>query len=175
MKNLQTLYRFELKKMLSRKIVWITIGVMLTLIGLSVCGQLMGGYYVDGEKLDSVYNVFLKGRETERELTGRAIDQQLLDETWDAYGKIPADSNYYNGTKEFWEYAFPFSAIFGFVRNVTNMNIADAMAWDADEAELYSTRQAVLENRWDKFYLTEGEKEYWRRQELSVEKPIEYA
>ena len=175
MRNLQTLYRFELKKMLSRKIVWITIGVMVILIGLSVCGQLMGGYYVGGEKLDSVYNIFLKGRETEKELTGRVIDQQLLDETWDAYGKIPADRNYYNGTEEFWEYAFPYSAIFGFVRNISNMNIADAMAWDANEVELYSMRQDMLENSWNIFYLTEGEKEYWRRQELFVETPIEYA
>ena len=168
MKNLQTLYRFELKKMLSRKIVWITIGIMLILTGLSVCGQLLGGYYVEGKKLDTTYGVFLKTRETERALTGRVIDQQLLDETWDAYGKIPADSNYYNGTEEFWEYAFPYSAIFDFVRSAANMSIADTMAWDADEAQLYSTRQAVLENSWNSFFLTEGEKEYWSRQELSV-------
>lgn len=36
-------------------------------------------------------------------------------------------------------------------------------------------RHAVLEGSWNSFYLTEGEKEYWRRQELSVEKPIEFA
>ena len=95
MKNLWTLYKtiyhFELKKILSRKIVWIMTGVMLILTGLTMCGQLLGGYYADGKKLDSTYNIFLKGRETERALTGRVIDQRLLDETWEAYGKIPTD------------------------------------------------------------------------------------
>lgn len=174
MKNLQTLYRFELKKILSRKIVWITIGIMLVLTGLSVCGQLMGGYYVEGKKLDSTYNIFLKGRETERELTGRVIDQRLLDETWEAYGKIPADIDiHYAGTEEYWKYAFPYSAIFNFARNAADID--DAMAWEADETELYNMRQTVLEKSWNSFYLSEGEKEYWRSQELSVEKPIKYA
>lgn len=50
------------------------------------------------------------------------------------------------------------------------MNTSDAMAWKADEADLYSTRQTVQENTWDSFYLSEGEKEYWRRQDLSVDK-----
>ena len=176
MKNLQTLYRFELKKILSRKIVWVTIVPMLILTGLTVCGQLLGGYYVEGKKLDTTYGVFLKSREAERALTGRVIDQQLLNEMWDAYGKIPAVRDiHYTGTEEYWEYAFPYSAIFNFVRTAANMNNADAMAWKADEAELYSMREALLESSWDSFYLTEGEKEYWRSQEVSVEKPMEYA
>lgn len=176
MRNLQTLYRFELKKILSRKIVWITIAIMLILTGFTTCGQLMGGYYVEGKKLDTTYNMFLKAREIERALTGRVIDQQLLDETWNAYGKIPAVRDiHYLGTEEYWEYAFPYSGVFNFVRNVANMNDAEAMVWEADEAELYSRRQAVLEDGWNGFHLTEGEKAYWRSQELSVEKPVEYA
>ena len=129
---------------------------MLILTGLAVCGNLLGGYYAEGKKLDTTYGVFLKTREAERALTGRVIDQQLLDETWDAYGKIPADRNNYTGTEEYWEYAFPYSTIFNFVRSVANMNTSDAMAWKADEAELYSMREAVLESSWDSFYLTEG-------------------
>lgn len=176
MRNLQTLYRFELKKILSRKIVWVTIAFMLILTGFITCGQLMGGYYVEGKKLDTTYGVFLKSRETERALTGRVINQQLLDETWDAYGKIPAVRDiHYTGTEEYWEYAFPYSAIFNFARNAAHMNAADALIWEADEVELYSMRQAELEDSWDSFHLTEGEKEYWRRQELSVEKPVAYA
>ena len=155
MKNLKTIYRFELKKILSRKIVWLMIGAMLVLTGLTVCGQLLGGYYVDGKKLDSTYGVFLKSREAERALTGRVIDQQLLDETWVGYGKIPDTIDHYTGTEEYWEYAFPYSAIFNFARGAIQMNTSDAMEWEADEAELYSIRQAGLEDNWKRFYLTE--------------------
>ena len=176
MRNLRTLYRFELKKILSRKIVWLTVAVMLMLTGFMICGQLLGGYYVDGKKLDTTYGLFLKTREAERMLTGRVIDQQLLNETWDAYGKIPAVTTmHYTGTDEYWEYAFPYSAVFNFVRKTIGMNTTDAMDWEADEAQMYRMRQAMMEDTWKDWYLTEGEKEYWRRQELSIEKPIVYA
>ena len=179
MKNLwtlyQTIYHFELKKILSKKIVWIMVGAMLILTGLTICGQLLGGYYVDGKKLDSTYNVLQKSREAERKLTGRVIDQQLLDETWEGYGKIPAAIDHYTGTEEYWEYAFPYSAVFNFARNAVHMNISDAFVWEADEEEMYSIRQTMMEDNWDSFYLTEGEKEYWRNQELSVKKPVVYA
>ena len=176
MKNLQTLYRFELKKILSRKIVRITVAAMLVLTGFTICGQFMGGYYVDGQKLDSTYGIFQKTRAAEMTLTGRVMDQQLLNETWDGYGKIPVvTTTHYTGTKEYWEYAFPYSAIFNFVRAATHMTTSVAMDWKPDEAELYSMRQAMLENDWNSYYLTEGEKEYWRKQELFIEAPFEYS
>ncbi|MCH5334020.1 MAG: ABC transporter permease [Agathobacter sp.] len=176
MKNLRTLYRFELKKLLSRKIVWITVAAMLVLAGFTVCGRFLAGYYVDGERLDSNYGIFQKTRAAQRALSGRVIDQQLLKETWDAYGKIPTDAEVpYVGTEEYWEYAFPYSAVFNFVRATTGMTVSAAMDWKADEADLYRKRQDMLENYWDGYYLSEGEKEYWRQQELSVEKPFTYA
>lgn len=175
MKNLQTLYQFELKKVLSRKIVRITVIIMLILIEFSLCIQLLGDYYIDGKRVDSNYGIFQKIRTTQRALTGRHIDQQLLKETWDAFRKIPPVTDvHYTGTAEYWEYAFPYGAIFQFATAAANMD-EDAMAWEVDEADLYSMWQDALENSWNSFYLTEGEKEYWRRLELSVEKPIEYA
>ena len=176
MKNLHTLYRFELKKILSRKIVWITIAVMLILTVFMTCGQLMGDYIIDGKKVDSTYGLFQKTRVAERALTGRDIDQQLLDETWDAYGKIPETrSIHYTGTDEYREYAFQYSAIFQFVRSYTDMTTDEAFAWEADEADLHDKRQDALEKIWEGLRLSEGEKEYWREQELSIEKPLKFA
>ena len=176
MKNLQTLYRFELKKILSKKIVRITIGAMLLLIGLSICSHLIGDYYIDGKRVDSNYGILRKGMMQERELTGRNIDQQLLEETWEAYGKIPAvTTTHYTGTDEYWTYAFPYSAVFNFVRAYTDMSTSDTMKWKADETDLYSKRQDMLENVWSSYYLSEGEKAYWRQRELLTERPIAYA
>lgn len=166
MKNLKTLYQFELKKILSKKIVWVTVAIMLILNVFSICGHLMGGYY----------EIFLRSKAAEKKLTGRVINQQLLEETWEAYGKIPAvTTTHYTGTAEYWAYAFHYSAIFNFVRGTTGMNVDNAMNWEADEEDMYSRRQAMLEDGWNGDYLKEGEKEYWRQQELSVDKPFEYA
>ena len=176
MKNLRILYQFELKKILSRKIVWITVAVMLVFTVFTTCGQLMGGYYIDGKKVDTTYGLMQKTRAAERALTGRLIDQQLLNETWNAYGKIPDTiSIHYTGTDEYREYAFPYSAIFTFVQSYTGMTTTEAFDWEADEAELYSRRQDMLEQTWERFSLSEGEKEYWRRQELSAERPLRFA
>ncbi len=175
MKNLKTLYRFEMKKIFGRKIVWITVGIMLLLTASTVCSQLLGTYYIDGKKVDSNYAIFQKSRAYEKTLSGRPVDQSLLEETWDAYGKIPSASEHYAGTKEYWTYAFPYSAIFGFAANACDMDPAEALNWEPSEAELYEGRTEMLEDLWDGAYLTEGEKEYWRQQELSVKTPFVYA
>ncbi len=175
MKNLKTLYQFELKKIFGRKITWITVGIMLILTATTVCSQLLGTYYIDREKVDSNYAIFQRSRTYEKALSGRPVDQRLLEEMWDAYGKIPAASEHYAGTKEYWTYAFPYSAIFGFVTNACDMDAAEALNREPDETELYAGRQDMLEDLWNSAYLTEGEKEYWRQQELSVETPFVYA
>ncbi len=175
MKNLITLYRFEMKKIFLRKMVWITVGLMLVLIAGTVYGQLIGTYDVDGKKVGSNYAVFLQSREYERELSGRLLDQELLDETWEAYGKIPDISGHYSGTEEYWESAFGYSAVFGVAGNCMDMDTTELLDWKPDEEELYRRRQETLELLWNSTYLTEGEKEYWRRQEQSVEKPFVYA
>lgn len=173
MKNFQTLYRFEMKKILARKIVRITVAIMLILIAFTVYSQLFGTYVVNGTKIP-MYLAFQKMKAQEQELAGRIIDQQLLEETWATYS-ITSPYAQYIGIAEHYLDTFPYSAIYNFVRVATDMNSAEAINWEADEAELYRMRQDVQENHWNSFYLTEGEKEYWRRQELSVEKPIEYA
>lgn len=173
MKNLQTLYRFELKKIFARKIVWITVGIMLILTGFTVYSQLIGSYIVNGTKIPKSL-AFQKIKAQEQALTGRSIDQLLLEETWATY-RITSPYAHYRGIAEHYLDAFPYSAIYNFVRTAMDMTSDAAIHWEPDEAELYCKRQDMLEHHWSSFYLYEGEKEYWRRQELSVEKPFKYA
>lgn len=173
MKNFQTLYQFEMRKILSRKIVRITVIIMLILTGFTVYSQFIGSYLVNGTKIP-MYLVFQKTKAQEQELTGRIIDQQLLEETWTTY-RITSPYAHYLGIAEHYLDAFPYNAIYNFVRAATDMNSDVAMHWEPDEEELYRMRQDMLENHWNSFYLYEGEKAYWRQQELSVEKPFKYA
>lgn len=172
MHNFGTLYRYELGKILRKKIVWITIAVVLLAIFLSGGMRLLGDYYVDGVKVDTHFHMFQVDAAYQKELDGRAIDQSLLEEMQEGYGKIPVDAERYTLTEEYQTYARPYSVISNFVRSSTGMNLSDIRQWEPDEQELYRLKQLVLEKEWDSYYLTQKEKDFWRNQEESLERPI---
>lgn len=176
MKNLATLYQFEMGKILRRKMVWITVGISLFLIMGSLALDSLGNYYVDGVKMDTNFHMNQIFKADQLRLDGRLIDQQLLEEMADGYGKIPEDAinggRHYIGTEEYQTYARPYSAIFNFARSAGGMNISEAMVWEADEQDLYQRRERQIEEGWESSFLTEKEKDFWRKQEKKLEWPI---
>ena len=52
--NLGTLYCYEMKKIMKRKLVWATMFVCLVGVIVAVCSGLMGNYYVDAHITKSV-------------------------------------------------------------------------------------------------------------------------
>lgn len=174
MSNLGTLYFYEIKKLLKRKLVWIMLTVCMAVSAATVLAGIIGFYYEEGKKVDTNYHVFLEDMEYERALDGRKIDDGLLGEMSAAYGKIPDTKEEYSSTEEYQKYARPYSAIFGFVRDATHMTVSEAMDWTPDEADLYAKRRKMLEEEWEAEYLTDGEKQYWRQMETGVETPFTY-
>lgn len=122
---------------------------MLLVVVLSVSGDIMGSYYVDGEKVDTHYNMMKTDQAYERALTGRAVDQELLSKMQEAYAKIPAEADRYSITEEYQTYARPYSAIFNFVRQASGITQEELYGWQADEEEFYASRQAELEKDWE--------------------------
>lgn len=178
MKNLGTLYKFELGKILKRKIVWITIVIILLLILSSLALDSLGSYYIDGVKVDSNFHMNQIYKSDQQKLDGRLIDQELLVEMSDGYGMIPEEALngvvHYTGTEEYQTYARPYSAIFNFARSAGRMTTSEAMVWEADEQELYQRRQNVIEENWEENFLTGKEKDFWREQEKKLKWPITY-
>lgn len=70
MNNSGTLYRYEVKKILSRKLVWIVFLVCVFCIMLFSLADLSGKYYVDGEVVDTHYHMFKSTRDTGRRCQG---------------------------------------------------------------------------------------------------------
>ena len=89
------LYKFELRKINSRKIVWITGCVML--VGLLIWGVASAVLPQSREYSDSSLNGYEANR-AEREaaelISGRAIDQTLIDEMRPAYENFIFNGNY---------------------------------------------------------------------------------
>lgn len=173
MNNLWTIYRYEIKKLLGKKLLWVTALLCLIGIVITVSSSLIGTYYVDGEPVETHYEIFKKDQIYRKSLSGRDIDQTLLQETVDAYGHIPAEAERYTLTEEYQTYARPYSDIFNLVRSWMNMDLS-IRVWEVDEDALYAARRELLEQDWQAIPLTEKEKEFWRDKESQIELPLTY-
>jgi len=168
------LYRYELKKIIKRRLVWITFTICLLLVVLTASTSLMGKYYVDGQVVDTHYHMFLVDREYDRALSGRKIDQELLEETVAAYRQIPPTTERYTLTEEYQTYARPYSTVFNIIRTWTNNSVSAVMDWEPEESALYSARTDTLEAEWNASLLSDTEKEYWREKETRLDTPMTF-
>lgn len=175
MNHLKTLYFYELKKLLKRKMVLITLLLCLFVTGVTILVNLAGSYYVDDKKVDTHYHMFQVDKGYEEALDGRVIDQALLEEMTQAYGMIPMTAERYSTTDEYQKYARPYSAIFNFVRDATWMTITETLEWKPDENELQTKRQALLDSLWKESVLTDNEIAFWQKKETEVQKPFTFA
>lgn len=176
MNNFGFLYHYECKKLLSRKIVWISIGVCMAAIIISLVAPLMGNYYIDGEFIDTNYNMYQTDKGYAKALNGREIDQGLLGETIAAYRTIPeTPGQHYTSTEEYQQNARPYSDVFGFIRRMTGMPTSEVMySWQPDEDDMYAKRQRYLTSVWEDAGLSMGEMDFWREREDQIKTPYVY-
>lgn len=174
MRNFWTIYKYEIKKLTGKKLLWVAAVLCAASIVMSAFAGLIGTYYVDGEPIESNYEAFRKDQVYRKNLSGRYIDGALLRETVEAYGHIPTDAFRYSLTEEYETFARPYSDIFMLIRAWTGMDLSSIQNWEADEAALYEARAQRLENNWKSIPLTETEKEFWRNQERQIDKPLVY-
>ena len=66
--NFGMLFQFELKKLAKRKLLWITVLVSLLCIGFTVTSGLFGTYYVEGEPVESHYQISRRIRAIDKPL-----------------------------------------------------------------------------------------------------------
>lgn len=168
------LYLYEIKKILMRKTVWITTGIMLAATIFVVVSRLAGNYYVDGNVVDSNYNMFVTDRAYERELSGRAIDDVLLGEMQEAYAKVPEVANY-TLTEEYQQYARKYSSIRNFAKNILGRTDKEKLLLSISGEDLYAEREKLLMQDWRMYMLSDGEIAYWQEKEQEIEKPLAYA
>ncbi len=167
-----TLFFYELKKIVNRKIIWICMLCGGILLVFSVASPLIGDYIVDGERLSSNYEEFQKDVAFQKDLDGRAIDETLLAEMQKAYGKVSLNDKKHSLTEEYQTYARPYSAIFNYVRQTTGLSAVGVTNLETSTEVLKEMRLELRELRWEEYYLSEVEKEYWRAKEEQIENPV---
>lgn len=174
MNNFGTLYFYELKKIIKRKIYWITLVLCTLCVIITVFSGLIGNYYVDGKLIDSHLHMFQIDKVYRENLSGRKIDQTLLDEMSKAYSHIPSSAEQYTLTDAYQTYAHPYSDIFNLARSWTRLSTSTLISTKLDETSLYTSRQALIEKDWQEQRLSDKEKDFWRNKEKSIPTPLIY-
>jgi len=168
-----TLILYELKKMFSGKKVWVTLGISLLLITVTVGGTLFGSNQLMGESISN-YEAFRIDRGYQEALDGRLIDDKLIEEMREAYGVVPFEVEKYSQTKEYQKYARPYSAIYNYIRQETGLSGTELLERVVSTDVLQEMRRNRQEKHWSDLHLTETEKVYWRQQEIQKKTPVTF-
>lgn len=168
MRQFGMLFFYELKKIMQRKNTWITLGILLALYLFLTGGRLLGSSYVDGEFLETHKEGFAIDKKNGEKLSGRKLDDALFEEMKSAYAGMEDKERKYMLTEEYQTKVRPYSMIFDIVR------FSDVSPFTVTEEEFYAARQADVQESWEKYELTQGEKEYWQEKEDKLEKPFTY-
>ena len=173
MNNLSTLYGYELKKLMQKKLLWISLLVCMAAIAFGILFPLLGTYSVNGVSISTNYEQHLIDQAYRKALSGKPIDQSLLEETIAAYKDLPMETDYVL-TEEYQTYARPYSEIFHLIRAWTGMDKQTAAQWVPDETALYAAMMSRFEESAVNNHLREAEIAYWQKQADKLAIPIVY-
>lgn len=156
MNNFWALAGYEYKKLIKRKIVWITL-VILAGIGIfSACSPLLGTYYIEGVEAESHYDMIKSDIAQARELSGRKMDDALFAELRKTGKRMPNS-------------LYDFVTEAGMKTNITAEHLDDIT-----EEKLYALREQNVRSAWREAQLTQGEQNFLEEMETEIEKPLEY-
>ena len=149
---LKTLYLYELKKLFLSKVNLLALAGTVIMIVVLI--------------ISSNSEVAPVSREAAKELDGRVIDGQIIEEVKPAL-------RYENGATVF-EITGEYEKYVPVVDIITSVAGYDSDITQLQGAELYDLREQKQKQLMEKQGLTETEKEFWSRKEEQVQKPFVY-
>ena len=191
-----TLYGYELKKICKRKMVWITMAVVILLAFFTGCADIFSSIGVyHGEERVTMNGLEYQRYEKENKmkLNGKAIDDTMLKAVREAYQGIHTISHgeqeqvggdgvsntmvagSFDGDeekiKELARKRDEYEVIYNYIVNSTGKYEA---VHRISEKGLYQARYANLIGKWNKLGLSQEEKEYWIKKENEIVTPFVY-
>lgn len=196
MRHFGTLYLYELKKIGKRKMVWVTMTVIVAIAAFVGCGDIFSSRSIITEQ----ETVTMSGleyqkdkKESKLKLSGKPIDDALLAETREAYQNIDEISysveDFGEGNtaahssvagsfdrdtakmKELARKRKEYRAIYAYVNLLKGYF---ETIHTIDEKTLYQNRYEKINRNWDELGMTQGEREYWEEKESRIDIPFVY-
>ena len=182
MKNIGTLYCFELRKILSRKITWIFLAAILlyciiSIVTVSKSNAILLKYPDESGMIATISftnkEYFSKSQEAGQKIAGQPMDDTFFAEMGQSVPEFDeielADGEVYDSELAYFllqdaTYYQVWNIVDGLVENPRTISAED----------FYSTLEMVRERMWDREELTDSEKDYWREQASEIETPFIY-
>lgn len=160
-----TVYRFELKKILTHKIVWIMMtSIIILLLGSIVTELFYNGISVDGEWI-SQYEYTMKRQEAAKKIEGRVLDEALYQEMKTAYAEI-------------WKFeeALAYVDIYDLIKDVADGGVygKEQIMTLTNMEDFYTQRWVHIEKMFEELGLSDMEKAYWEAKNDEISIPITY-
>ncbi len=180
-----TLIGYEVKKIIKRKSTFVSFLIVFAihLVFICIAGSL-GSTYID----DKFYETHAERNAIDRQngisLSGRKIDNALLEEMQEAYDKIDWSTNEYMWTDTYknevrkysdLEYLFKTWGLgSNFIqKGVKEETVSEIQSQDMEQI-LYQTRETYQDVIWENYELSEKEIAYWEEKDAEVEIPFTY-
>ena len=173
MNKLLTLYRYELKKLMQKKLVWVSFLICIVSIIFAILVPLLGTYYANGKAIGTNYEQHLIDQAHRKALSGRPINQALLEDTIAAYKDLPIETKYVL-TEAYQNNARQYSEVFNLIQAWSGMDKGTIIKWVPDEEALYNAMMINLEKLAVNSNLTEDEISYWNDKAENLATPIVY-
>lgn len=157
MNTFSDLYVWELKKIWRRRMTKIALAVMVALIVLSSVGDALFTSYAEGDTEVSGYAQIRQRAEASRLISGRLIDDTMLDDMRAAVDPSEVDKTIAE-TKPYEVLYMYLWGLYGYAN--------EAYVSDADS--MYQERLQGVQNVWEYQHLTDGEKAYWEQKEQAI-------
>lgn len=191
MKKIAPLFIYEFKKICYRKIVWVIGSVILLLCAFLSISDLVSTsvyYEVNGKEV-SGYEMMKINRQNARDLSGKLIDDTLLQEMNKSYTKAGTTDNSSQNVEtssdgnqmvvlsgdtedDVGNDIQPYTPIYSFVQQIMG-DSKDVLNSSAND--IYAEREnTISENRADQM-LNEKEMDYWKRKDTQIKTPFTYA
>ncbi len=195
MGNFGTLYRFELKKLCHRRMIWVALAILAVAAVLMTATQVTGKMYVSNDATggeDQVwtdYELVRRQRQDPAGLDGRPLDTALIQETIGEMGYIsritmPAAGNDNAEQTVTVRQADPDErglTLDGYIirgqygdiyNNVWSMVSEEKITEDLTAEDYYAAVDAERERGYAGWGLTEGEKAWWDARAEKLEEPL---
>ena len=124
MNNFWALVKFEYKKIFYGKIFWVGAILLIGMMGMQICGTIIGNQYTDGKISSTKYDAMVLNRDQGRAISGRAISSELILEVSQAYGKVSIIDGINMNVEEYRQHALEYDDIMRLLSPVYNKVIA---------------------------------------------------
>ena len=157
MKNFWTLVRFELKKILSRKITWIAFGLVFVIMLAFGVYRAFASHEVNGVRI-TAREEDMQAKSEEKKLAGCLINDEFME---DMFTAMAADEMAFKPYKTFYNEVARYLCGTALGKG-TVAGAKEELGIAPEEELIYAARRKQIEESITNQYLTEGEKEYWR-------------